>query len=203
VQLRIPGRHNVLNALAAAALAWENGVEAEAILGGLGRFAGLRRRLEVVGCWRGVVLVDDYAHHPTELQAAVEAVRRMYPGRRLWCVFQPHQAVRTEYLLDELAESLKNVDKVVVSEIFRAREPPPKSGEVTAADLAERIEALGGEVAGAGADDRIVGLLEAELRPGDVLMTVGAGDIRKVACGLLEGELRRGVNTVPRIDVRR
>ena len=180
VRLRVPGTHNVVNALAAAALASHHGVRPDQIARTLGEFRGIARRLELVGSWRGVVVVDDYAHHPTEVSAALRTVRRMYPGRRVWAVFQPHQASRTERLLDELAASLQNAEKVVVSEVFRAREPAPTSGEVTAADLARRVRALGTDVAEVHADDQIVPLLERHLRPGDVLVIMGAGDIGKL-----------------------
>ena len=103
VAMQVAGRHNVLNALAAAALAWENGASAEQIAVGLGSFRGICRRLERVGSWRGVTLVDDYAHHPTEVAATLRTLRQMAPGRRVWCVFQPHQVSRTARLLDELA----------------------------------------------------------------------------------------------------
>jgi len=117
VSLQVPGRHNVLNALAAAALAAESGVAAERIAEALGRFRGLHRRLETLGTFGGVLLLDDYAHHPTEVAASLGTVRQMAPGRRLWCVFQPHQVSRTEHLLGELAESLQNADRVLVAEI--------------------------------------------------------------------------------------
>ena len=185
LRLRVPGRHNVLNALAAAALAWQNGVAPDQIAGTLDRFRGLRRRLEVVGSWRSVVLVDDYAHPPTEVCAALRSMRQAYPGRRVWCVFQPHQASRTEHLLDELAASLQNADKIVVCEIFRARESGPRPGEVTPADLADKVRASGGDVANVHADGEILGLLDAKLRPGDVLITMGAGDIREICNGLI------------------
>lgn len=186
VRLRIPGRHNVVNGLAAAALAWENGVRPEQIAQGLGRFRGLKRRLELVGSWRGVVLVDDYAHHPTEVAATLRTVRQMYPGRRLWCVFQPHQASRTEHLLDQLAVSLQNADKVVVAEIFRAREPRCGRGEVTAAELARQVRAGGAEVSDVHTTDRIVRLLETGLVAGDVLVAIGAGDIGKIHNGFVD-----------------
>jgi UDP-N-acetylmuramate--alanine ligase len=181
VRLRVQGAHNVANALAAAALAWENGVGPELIVRGLERFAGLRRRLEWRGCWRGVTLLDDYAHHPTEVSATLRAVREMYPGRRVWCVFQPHQASRTAHLLDELAASLQNADRVFVAEIFRAREPSPRPGEVTAADLAQRIRLPESEVPDAHDTELIFRLLETRLAPGDVLITMGAGDIWKLS----------------------
>jgi len=176
VRLRVPGEHNVLNALAAAALAAGAGAWGEAILAGLNGFRGIRRRLESRGAWRGVVLVDDYAHHPTEVRAALRTIRQMYPGARLWCVFQPHQASRTAALLDELAASLENTETVLVAEVFRAREPAVNAG-VTAADLAARARSRGVCVPPVHSAAEIVRHLRTALRPGDVLLTLGAGDI--------------------------
>ncbi|NQU21414.1 MAG: UDP-N-acetylmuramate--L-alanine ligase [Candidatus Nealsonbacteria bacterium] len=187
VRLPVPGKHNVLNALAAAALAGENGVPPQQIARGLERFAGLRRRFEPLGIWRGVLMVDDYAHHPTEVAATLATVRRLAPGRRVWCVFQPHQASRTEHLLDELAESLQNADRVLVAEIFRAREGPPGSGDVTAADLAREVLRRGTEVWAIHDVEAISRRLAGSLTPGDVLITLGAGDIRRVCDGLIDG----------------
>ena len=131
-------------------------------------------------------MIDDYAHHPTEVTAALRTVRQFAPGRRLWCVFQPHQASRTERLLDELAAGLHNADKVLVAEIFRAREGPHRSGEVTAADLAARSRLGGTDVAGVHSDDEIVRYLQTHLEAGDVLITMGAGDIRKIPQRLID-----------------
>jgi len=180
VRLQVPGRHNVLNALAAASLAWHQGVSPEQIASGLSKFSGLHRRLENVGTRGQVIFVDDYAHHPTEVTAGLLTLRAMFPGRRLWCVFQPHQASRTQHLLDEFAQSLQNADRVAVAEVFRAREAPRRPGEVTAADLAQRARKAGAWVAPVHTPDRIVRLLEADLAPGDVLVTMGAGDIGKI-----------------------
>ena len=144
----------MLNALAAAALAYRNGISADQISAGLATFPGLHRRLELLGTWHGATLIDDYAHHPTEVTAALTTVRRMFPHARVWCVFQPHQASRTARLLDELAASLQNADKVLVAEIFRAREGDPQPGEVTAADLARRAAELGADVLPGHADRR-------------------------------------------------
>jgi len=187
VRLPIPGKHNVLNALAAAALAGENGVPPQQIAQALGRFTGLRRRFEQLGTWRGVLLVDDYAHHPTEVAATLATVRRLAPGRRVWCVFQPHQASRTEHLLDELAESLQNADRVLVADIFRAREGPPGGGDVTAADLAREVRRRGTDVCGVHDLEEISRLLAGSLTPGDVLITLGAGNIRRICDGLIDG----------------
>ncbi len=180
VRLRVPGRHSVLNALAAAALAWHNGVAAATIAAGLNSFPGLHRRMEVLGTWRGITHVDDYAHHPTEVTAALAAVRRMFPNCRVWCVFQPHQASRTARLLDEFGASLQNADKVMVAEIFRAREGNPQTGEVTAAHLAERARRLGADVLPFHSLEEIAAVLQTHLASGDVLVTLGAGDVARL-----------------------
>lgn len=195
VTLSVAGRHQVGNAVAAAALAQAAGAPDEAISEGLRQFRGLKRRLELLGSWQGITLVDDYAHHPTEVRAALAAVRELYPGRRLWCIFEPHQASRTGHLLDEFAASLQNADVVAVAEIVRAREGPPRAGEVQAADLAERT----GEAGRIGGGPRVIGChsrreileqLVAQATAGDVVLTLGAGDIRNVCHGLAS-RLRR------------
>ena len=116
----------------------------------------------------------------------MDALRRMFPHRRLWCVFQPHQASRTARLLDQLAASLQNADRVAVAEIFRAREGPPRPGEVTAAALAARVRAGGAETLDVHTVEEIALPLEPHLHAGDVLVTMGAGDIGRMAYGFLE-----------------
>jgi UDP-N-acetylmuramate--alanine ligase len=187
VKLCVPGRHNVSNALAAAALASHCGATGTAIRGGLERFAGLVRRLEWIGEHREIAILDDYAHHPTAVAASLATVRQMYPERRLWCVFEPHQVSRTRHLLDEFARSLQNADKIIVAEIFRAREAREESGEVTAAQLAARAAALGSDVVQLASAAEIEDHLNHSLRPGDVLVTIGAGDIGRVAHDLDQG----------------
>jgi UDP-N-acetylmuramate--alanine ligase len=180
VVLQVPGKHNVLNALAAAALATEAGAPPETIAAAVSSFCGLKRRLEVVGRRGGVTLIDDYAHHPTEIRATLATVRQMYPGRRIWCIFQPHQASRTAALLDELAASLHNADKIAVAEIFRAREASARPGEVTAAELAAKLNQDGSDVLNQHTWDEIVTQVATDVLPGDVLITMGAGDIGKI-----------------------
>ncbi len=181
VRLQVPGAHNVLNAVAAAALARANGIPPACIGQALSGFPGLHRRLERLGTHRGVTFIDDYAHHPTETAAALTAVRQMYPGRRLWCVFQPHQALRLRRLLAETAAALERADVVVVADVFRAREGPPAPGDPGAAELAREVRRRGTPVAGTGDAASIMALLTGRLAPGDVLATLGAGDIRVVA----------------------
>ncbi|MBN1589872.1 MAG: hypothetical protein JW888_10190 [Pirellulales bacterium] len=190
IELPLAGEHNMLNAVAAAALAWHQGVEPAQIAGAIGRFPGVRRRLEPVGAWRGVTIIDDFAHHPTELTATLTAVHQMHPDRRVCCVFQPHQVSRTTHLLDEFAASLHNgfrrrgagrlADRLWVSEIFRAREPAPSPESVTSADLADRVRRYGHDVATVHRLDAIGLDLENHLVSGDVLLTIGAGNIWRV-----------------------
>jgi len=179
VSLQVAGRHNLMNALAAAALAAEDGIPAQAIRDGLASFRGLRRRLELVGNHVGVTLIDDYGHHPTEVGVTLEAVGAMYPGRRLWCIFQPHQGDRTAAMLEEFARSLQHADTVCIADVFQAR-PDAGARQATAADLAIRTRALGANVVGVHKIPEIVDLLTDELQPGDVLLTIGAGNIRNV-----------------------
>lgn len=184
VKLAVPGRHNVINAVAAAALSGAAGASPDAIVAGLERFAGLHRRLELLGSSGGVWLVDDYAHLPAEVAATLDTVREMFPGRQVCCVFQPHQASRTARLLDPLAQSLQNADTLLVAEVFRARESDATDAEATAADLARRAAAGGVKVLDLHDPDQIEAQLARRLRPGDVLVTIGAGDIGRIAHGL-------------------
>ncbi|MBX3412065.1 MAG: UDP-N-acetylmuramate--L-alanine ligase [Pirellulales bacterium] len=184
-RLLVPGRHNMFNALAAAALAAEFGVPAEAIVAGLSHFRGLTRRLETLAVDSGLHHLDDYAHHPTEVAATLAAIREMYSDSRVWCVFQPHQISRTEHLLDELAVSLQNADKVIVADVFAAREPSTEARSLAVA-LAELTSRLGAAIVPLHDTDEIAAHLASELQPGDVLATLGAGDIRKVHDGVLD-----------------
>jgi UDP-N-acetylmuramate--alanine ligase len=186
IELAVYGKHNVLNALAAAALASINGCAADAIVAGLANFRGLKRRLECIYDAGGFAIWDDYAHHPTEISTTLATIREISPHSRIFCVFQPHQASRTARLLDELALSLQNAERVLIAEIFRAREGQPQRGEVTAADLAARTRAAGQEVFGSHALPDIQDYLQKQLAPGDVLVVMGAGDIGRIGYGLVE-----------------
>jgi UDP-N-acetylmuramate--alanine ligase len=178
VLLQVPGRHQVANALAAAAAAHTAGAPMPEIVAGLEDFRGLQRRLEFVARASGVELWDDYAHHPTEVQATLMALRAMYPGRRLWCVFQPHQVSRTRALVDEFAASLHNADRVAVTEVFVARETPDECPRKLAEELAGRARG-GTEVLPCNDPRAILDDICDAVRPGDVVVTMGAGDIRK------------------------
>ena len=180
VILQAPGRHNVANALAAAAVAYHHGIDPPAICRGLSEFRGLHRRQEIRGEQNGIALVDDYAHHPTEVAATLRTLRQMYPGRRLVCVFQPHQRLRTERLLDEFATSLCLADAVIVAEVFSARERTGKDNQTLSAALSEKIRRCGGRVWPCLPLSEIASQLKVDCQPGDVVVTMGAGNIGKI-----------------------
>lgn len=180
VTLRIPGRHNVLNAVAAAAICSNVGAPVKAVREGLQEFRGIRRRFEILGSWHGITLIDDYAHHPTAVRATLQTAREQFPGRRLLCAFQPHQESRTRALLAEFVESFDVADEVFLAPIFTAREKCPEAAEQTNAELAERLTARGRRVHLLSSLDRLTADLDDAARPGDVLLTMGAGDINRI-----------------------
>lgn len=180
VSLPLAGEHNVLNALAAAGLCHHLGVPAADIRRALADFHGVRRRFEHVGSWRGVSLIDDYAHHPTAVRATLKTAREMYPQRRIWCAFQPHQVSRTVALMDEFATSFADADQILVAPVYAARERVTNEPELVSRRLAGSIQEHGAAARFTSSLDRIIATLEDEARPGDVLVTMGAGDIDRV-----------------------
>lgn len=179
VRLSVAGMHNVLNALAAAALTRRCDATIDQIAHGLSAFRGLKRRLQARWTLSGVTWVDDYAHHPSEVRGSLAALREMFAGRRIVCVFQPHQASRLACLLDEFAHSLHNADCVAVADVVRAREGVAQPGEPTAADLAAKLRKMGVHTLDEHRPENIANRLADELEPGDVLVTMGAGDLDK------------------------
>ena len=185
VRLRLAGVHNVYNALAAFALAFRAGARPEAIVEALSTFTGCRRRLTCRGAGRGVTLLDDYAHHPTEIRASLGAARQRYRPARLWVVFQPHQHSRTRFLLEDFARSFAQADRIIVPRIYFVRDSEAERTLIGAADLVERIRGHGGDALHVPDFEQIVEHLEAHLRPGDLVVTMGAGDVWKVADELI------------------
>lgn len=181
--LRVPGVHNVKNALGAIAAAYQLGVDPEAAGEALRSFRGLKRRFEVKGEAAGVVVVDDYAHHPTEIRATLAAVRERFPGREVWAVFQPHTYSRTRALLEEFAASFADAHHVIVSDIYAAREVDDLG--VSARDIVARMRHP--DAMHIGPLDEVAAYLLERLRPGSVLITLGAGDGYKVGERVLEG----------------
>ncbi len=185
VTLGLPGRHNLMNALAVTALALHNGAAWDDVVRGLADFRGASRRLDLRGVARDVTVVDDYAHHPTEIQATLAAARQRYNPARLWCIFQPHQHSRTRFLLADFANSFELADRIVVPDIYFVRDSERDREAVSSADLVERVRARGGNAEYVASFEQIVDLLAAQAQPGDLVLTMGAGTIWKVADDLL------------------
>jgi len=185
VALPVPGSHNVLNALGALGTALWMGVPFDTAARALERFQGAERRFDVLGERGGVLVVDDYAHHPTEVRATLAAARSAYPDRRVVAVFQPHLYSRTRDFMDEFAAALTDADAVVVTDIYPAREEPIPG--VSAADLVERIAGRrrGGTVLYMPCKGDVPRALEWLARPGDLVLTMGAGDIREAGLAYL------------------
>ena len=177
--LQVLGRHNVLNALAAIAVAWHCGIGADTAARGLSTFRGAGRRLEFKGSFNGADLYDDYAHHPGELHALLTSVRSM-GYRRVICAFQPHTYTRTSALFEDFVRELRQVDVAVLAEIYAAREQ--NTIGISSADLAARLpNAVFCETL-----PEVTAYLRSIAGPGDLILTVGAGDIYKAGEALLQ-----------------
>lgn len=182
ITLGVPGMHNISNSLAAAALTLNMGISPDAVSSGLLSFTGTDRRFQRKGEICGVTIIDDYAHHPTEITATLTTARKLN-ANNVWCVFQPHTYSRTKSLKNEFVESLKGADKVVLAKIYAAREPD--TGEISSADLCEELKKSGVEAYCFDTFDEIENFLLKSLTTGDLLITMGAGDIVKVGENLL------------------
>ena len=180
IDLLLHGQHNVMNALAAASLCCEIGLSFEVIRETLAKFRGIRRRFEFVGEWNGATLIDDYAHHPTAVKITLETLRNLYESRRIRCIFQPHQVLRTTSLMEEFAASFSAVDEVLIAPIFAARESVTDQPLEVARKLARRIAANGVAANSFSSLDQIVSTLEDSCRSTDVIVTMGAGDIDRI-----------------------
>jgi len=178
-QLRIPGRHNVLNAVAAIAVALELEVKPDVIREALATFSGVDRRFQLRGAERGVTVIDDYGHHPTEIRATLEGARNC-GFRRIHVLFQPHRYTRTFHLMDEFARSFHLADSVFVMDIYAASEKPIEG--VTAEALVERIRQFGHRgVEYIGSLENGVDALARAAREGDLALTLGAGSVTQAA----------------------
>jgi len=183
VELSVPGTHNVMNALAAIGSGLALGVSLKEMKPGLASFRGVERRFQRLGAVRGVEIVDDYAHHPTEIRATLAAARTAFPGRRIIAAFQPHLFSRTRDFAREFGEALAIADSVFVADIYPAREQPIPG--VTAQLIVDSAREAGGAVEWQGARDALSAQLARAVRGGDVVLTIGAGDITKTGPELL------------------
>ena len=184
VKLGIPGEHNVSNSLAAAAVADICGISPEKTCEYMGHFTGVERRFEYKGKLGGVTVIDDYAHHPDEINATIRAAKSI-PHGRLWVVFQSHTYTRTLALLDEFAKALSEADVVILPDIYPAREENIYG--ISSADLQKKIAELGTECYYMPTFEEIEKFLPKNCSDGDLLITMGAGDVVNIADDLLKG----------------
>ena len=180
-KISLPGKHNVLNALAVTAIAVNAGLTAQQILQLLPDFTGVERRLMLKGQAGQITILDDYAHHPTEIRASLAAIHQRYQPKRIWCVFQPHQYSRTRFLLDDFAESFKLADITIVPEIYFVRDSESAKKQINSQVLVERIRANGAQAMFIDNFGRICDYLKSNVAAGELVVTMGAGDIWKVA----------------------
>jgi UDP-N-acetylmuramate--alanine ligase len=184
IDLRIPGRHNVLNSLAALSAGLAVGAAVGEMACGLAGYEGVERRFQRLGEVRGVVVVDDYAHNPAKVQAALATARIAFPGRRVIAAFQPHLYSRTRDFAREFGVSLATADEVFLTEIYPAREQPMAG--VTSSLIADALRDAGGTLAWRGERDALADALARGVRHGDVVVTIGAGDITRTGPELLD-----------------
>lgn len=182
ISLQVPGEHNVRNALAVLSVVATLGLSLKEAAAALGRFTGTGRRFEVKGEKRGVIVIDDYAHHPTEIKATLAAARARYPGKKIRAVWQPHTYSRTQALFHEFSRAFKDADEVIVTEVYPSREPKQdfSSAEVVSAmphSSARFISSL----------EEATDYLLRSLRQNDVLIVLSAGDADQVSAKVLAG----------------
>jgi UDP-N-acetylmuramate--alanine ligase len=183
VVLQVPGLHNVRNALAAIAAGLSLGADLGGMRAGLEAFTGVERRFQRLGSAGGVVVIDDYAHHPTELAATLDAARSAYPGRRIVAAFQPHLYTRTRDFAREFGTALAQADVALLTEIYPAREQPLPG--VSAELIAASMRAAGHVPEWRGVRADLANALASMVREGDVVLTLGAGDITRTGPELL------------------
>lgn len=177
-KLSVPGTHNIYNATSAIITALISGIDLSDIKEGITSYTGVGRRFERKGTYNNAIIIDDYAHHPTELKATLSAAKNMCKGR-LWCVFQPHTYSRTKSLLKEFSESFYSADRVIIADIYAAREKDP--GDITSKHLVDKLSHNHVKVDYISDFNEIADFLADNIQPNDVVITAGAGPINQVA----------------------
>jgi UDP-N-acetylmuramate--alanine ligase len=181
LRLKVAGEHNIINAAMATAACVSYGVPAAEAIEALGRFTGVDRRMTLIGQFNGANVVDDYGHHPTEVRATLKALRGKYNPKRLLCVFQPHQHSRTRFLLEDFAASFALADETIVPDIYFVRDSQTERQRVSAADLVTRIRASGQAAQYLPSFEQIADYLRKTARAGDLIVTMGAGNVWEIA----------------------
>ena len=182
IQLSVPGNHNVQNSLASIATAVICDCDIESIKEGLLNFKGACKRYDVKGTKNNITVIDDYAHHPTEIRVTIDAIRNTQ-HEKLWCVFQPHTYTRLKIFQNEFCQALQEADRIILTDIYAAREKPDPT--VSTQALYTDLQNAGKEVYCISDFAKIVSLLQAQTRPGDVIVTLGAGDVSNIADAFL------------------
>ena len=183
--LKIPGEHNINNAKAAMSVAKILDIDEKEAIKSLNDFSGTWRRFECKGETKnGVLVYDDYGHHPTEIKATLKGAREFFGNKKIWCVFQPHLYSRTKLLLEDFGKSFSDADEIIVADIYAAREPKDES--VNSKMLAEEIIKNGGVAMHMESFDKIAELLAGKAKKSDVVITMGAGDVYKIGENLLK-----------------
>ena len=183
ITLRIPGEHNIYNSMAAVAAADIYGVKRDITVSSLFTFEGTDRRFELKGQFNGVTVIDDYAHHPTEIRATLNAALK-YPHNKIWCVFQSHTYSRTKALMHEFAEALTLADEVILADIYPARETDNLG--ISAETLQKEILNLGHPCYYFGSFDEIVNFARKNCNKNDLLITMGAGNVYEIGDALVK-----------------
>jgi len=184
ISLHVPGKHNVLNALSAFSASIALGIEPENIIKGLGNYTGVNRRFQRKGTFNGAFVIDDYAHHPTEVVATLSAAKDLNCGK-IRCIFQPHTYTRLKTLLEDFGNAFVDADEIIVADIYAAREK--NNGLIHSKDLVDKLKSKGKNAQYIPSFDEIVSFVKSTSNPGDMLITMGAGDIYLVGDKLING----------------
>ncbi len=178
-KLSIPGKHNIYNALASIATSHILGVTPLEIKKYIKRFKGIHRRFDILGEVKGCKIIDDYAHHPAEIKATLEAAQN-YPHREIWCIFQPHTFTRTKALLDDFARSFDDANHIIIADIYAAREID--TGEINSKILVDKVKEYNPEsdICYMKNFDKISEYIYENIKPGDIVLTMGAGDVYRI-----------------------
>ncbi len=179
-EIIIPGLHSILNALAAIAVSLECGVKLGTIKESVARFEGALRRMQTKGEKDGILVIDDYAHHPTEIQTTLRGIKSFYPKRKIWCVFQPHQHSRTRLLLDNFVDSLLEADKIIIPKIYPVRDTREDIESISGDTLTKLLTQKGKSAAYIPEFKEVVTFLEQNASENDIIVTMGAGPVNQV-----------------------
>jgi UDP-N-acetylmuramate--alanine ligase len=190
ITMRLVGRHNVQNALAAIAVGNELGIPFTQMKEALEKFSGVHRRFSLVGEANGITVIDDYGHHPTEIKAVLDATKGAFPNRRILVLFQPHRFSRTAHLLEDFANAFHNADSVAILDIYAAGEQ--NTFDISANSLVSAIQSTGHkDTRYTGTSESSIDFVLANVSPNDVVITLGAGNVTLVAPKILQGLMER------------